>query len=71
MKNILKYHRVYKKYHFFSSFSILVGMLLGPIDLVESSEDMMRVISSLSVGLKKNNFEMRIFNIYFSLTGNG
>ena len=46
-------------------------MLLGPTDLVESSEDMMRVISSLSVGLKKNNFEMRIFNIYFSLTGNG
>ena len=28
-------------------------MLLGPTDLVESSEDMMRAISSLSVGLKK------------------
>ena len=34
-------------------------MLLGPTDLVESSEDMMRAISSLSVGLKqKKNFEL-------------
>ena len=33
-------------------------MLLGPTDLVESSEDIMRAISSLSVGLKKNNFEL-------------
>ena len=32
-------------------------MLLGPADLVESSEGMMRAISSFSVGLKKNNFE--------------
>ena len=36
-------------------------MLLGPTDLVESSEDMMRGISYLSVGLKKKNFEL-----YFS-----
>ena len=36
-------------------------MLLGPTDLVELSEDMMRAISSLSVGLKKKNFEL-----YFS-----
>ena len=28
-------------------------MLLGPADLVESSEDMMRYTSCLSVGLKK------------------
>ena len=35
-------------------------MLLGPTDLVESSEDMMRAISSLSVGLKEN------FELYFS-----
>ena len=40
--------------------SILVGMLLGLTDLVESSEDM-RAISSLSVGLKKKNLEL-----YFS-----
>ena len=33
-------------------------MLLGLTDLVESSEDMMRAISSLPVGLKKNNFEL-------------
>ena len=43
---------------FLSNFSILVGMLLGPTDLAESSEDIMRAISSLSVGLKKNNFEL-------------
>ena len=36
-------------------------MLLGPADLVESSEDIMRAISSLPVGLKKKNFEL-----YFS-----
>ena len=33
-------------------------MLLGPTDLVESSEDMMGPTSCLSVGLKKNKFEL-------------
>ena len=34
-------------------------MLLGPTDLVESSEDIMRAILSLSVGFKKKkNFEL-------------
>ena len=58
-------------------------MLLGPTDLVESSEDIMRAILSLSVGFKKKKrilssfFQtvgkvfMRIFNIYFSLRSNG
>ena len=36
-------------------------MLLGPTDLVESSEDKIRAISSLSVGTLKKNFEL-----YFS-----
>ena len=36
-------------------------MLLGTTALVESSEDMMRAISPLSVGLKKKNLEL-----YFS-----
>ena len=36
-------------------------MLLGPTDLVESSEDMMRAISSLSVGLEKKEFQALFF----------
>ena len=36
-------------------------MLLGPTDLVELSEDMMRATSCLSVGLKKKKIEL-----YFS-----
>ena len=38
---------------FLSNFNILVGMLLGLTDLVESSEDMMGATSCLSVGHKK------------------
>ena len=56
-------------------------MMLGPTDLVESSEDMMRATSCLSVGLKKKRilssiFQkvwrvfVRMFNIYFSLRSN-
>ena len=36
---------------FLINFNILLGMLLGPADLVESSKDTMRAISCLSVGL--------------------
>ena len=44
---------------FLSNFNILVGMLLGLTDLVESNEDMMGATSCLSVGpkKKKKNFE--------------
>ena len=55
-------------------------MLLGPTDLVESIEDMMRATSFLSVGHKKRILSpiiqkvwtvfMRMFNIYFSLRSN-
>ena len=38
---------------FLSNLYILVQMLLDPTDLVESSEDIMRANSCLSVGLKK------------------
>ena len=38
---------------FLSNFNILVGMLLGPIDLFESNEDMTFYISVLSMGLAK------------------
>ena len=36
---------------FLSNFDILVGILLGPTDLLESNEDMVFSISVLSVGL--------------------
>ena len=36
-------------------------MLLGPTDLAESTEDIMRAISSLSVGLKKKEFSALFF----------
>ena len=36
-----------------SNFNILVGILLGPTDLLESNEDMTSSISVLSVGLTK------------------
>ena len=38
---------------FLSNFSILVGILLGPTDLLESNEDITFSISVLSVGLTK------------------
>ena len=38
---------------FLSNFSILVGIVLGPTDLLESNEDMTFSISVLSVGLTK------------------
>ena len=36
-----------------SNFNIIVGILLGPTDLLESHEDMTSSISVLSVGLTK------------------
>ena len=38
---------------FLSNFNTIVGILLGPTDLLESSEDMIFSISVLSVGLEK------------------
>ena len=38
---------------FLSNFNILVGILLGPTDSLESNEDMTFSISVLSVGLTK------------------
>ena len=38
---------------FLTNFNILVGILLGPTDLLESNEDMIFSISVLSVGLTK------------------
>ena len=46
---------------FLSNFNILVGMLLGLTDLVESSEDMMGATSCLSVGHKKKRILSPIF----------
>ena len=38
---------------FLRNFNVLVGILLGPTDLLESNEDMTFSISVLSVGLTK------------------
>ena len=38
---------------FLSTFNTLVGILLGPIDLLKFNEDMIFSISALSVGLIK------------------
>ena len=38
---------------FLSNFNILVGILLGPTDLLESNEDITFSVSVLSVGLTK------------------
>ena len=53
MNVILKISASWQEISFLSNFNILVGMLLGPTDLVESSEDMIRAASCLSVGLQK------------------
>ena len=57
---LLKISTNWHEISFLSNFTSLVGMLLGRTDLVESSEDIMRAILSLSVGLKKKrkNFEL-------------
>ena len=80
VNDTLKISASWQEISFLSNFNILVGKLLGPADLVESSEDMMRATSCLSVGLKKRilssifqkvwNVFMRIFNIYFSFRSN-
>ena len=41
---------------FFGSFKIFTGMLFGPDDLWESNDDIIKEISFLSVGVKKNVF---------------
>ena len=49
---------------FLSNFNILVGMLLGPTDLLESNEDMTFSISVLSVGLTKKE----ILDLFFKIS---
>ena len=46
---------------FLSSFKTLVGILLGPTDLLESNEDITFSISFLSVGLTKKE----ILDLFF------
>ena len=52
-KEALKISGSWAEISFLRSFSILVGILLGPVDLFGSKEDMILVISYLSVGLRK------------------
>ena len=46
---------------FLSNFNILIGILLGPTDLLESNEDMIFSISDLSVVLIKKE----ILDLFF------
>ena len=52
-KEILNISDSWLEMSFLSNFNILVGILLGPTDLLESNEDMTFSISVLSVGLTK------------------
>ena len=61
MNNKLKILTSWQEISFLSDFSILVGMLFSPTDLVESSEDILRAISSLSLGLEKKTFFWALF----------
>ena len=52
-KEILRRSKSWVETSFLRSFSILVGKLLGLVDLFESSEDMILIISYFPVGLRK------------------
>ena len=52
----IKYFRL--KMSFLSNFNILVRILLGPTDLLESSDDMIFSISVLPVGLTKKEIDL-------------
>ena len=53
---------------FLSNFNMLVGILLGPADLLESNEDMKFSISVLPLGLRKKEmlglFFKKIFEVW-------
>ena len=51
-KEILNISDSWLEMSFLSNFNILVGILLGPTDLLEPNEDLTFSISVLSVGLK-------------------
>ena len=80
-KESLKISESWVEISLFKNFSFLVGILLGPIDLFGSKEDMILIISYLSVGLRKKGIVrsifrkirkvfMGIFNTFFSFSGN-
>ena len=52
-KETLKIWGSWAEISFLRSFSILVGILLGPVDLFGLREDMILIISYLPVGLRK------------------
>ena len=52
-KETLKISESWVEISFLRSFSILVGILLGPVDLFGSREDMILIISYLSVRLRE------------------
>ena len=52
-KEILNISDSWLEMSFLSNFNILVGILLGPTDLLESNDDMIFTISVLSVAFTK------------------
>ena len=52
-KETLKMSESWVEISFLRCFSILVRILLGPVDLFESREDMILIISYLPLGLRK------------------
>ena len=52
-KETLKISESWVEISFLRSFSTLVGILLVPVDLLESREGMILIISCLSVGFSK------------------
>ena len=52
-KETLKISERWVETSFLRSFSVLVGILLGPVDLFGSSEGTILIISYLSVGLRE------------------
>ena len=56
-KETLRISESWVEISFLRSFSILVGILLGPADLSESREDMILIIY-LSVGLRKKSHQI-------------
>ena len=80
-KETLKLSESRVEISFLRSFSILVGILLGPVDLFQSREDMILIISYLSVGPRKKDIGsisrkmrkvlMRIIKTFFSFSSNG
>ena len=62
-KEILNISDSYLEMSLLSNLNVLVGILLGPTDLLESNDDITFSISVLSMGLTKENLK----NVYVKM----